>query len=198
MKNLEEIRMEQASRLHREIWRGHPKQKPAFAEYVKTIPRLLPATGGSRLFTIPVLVDGRVSLPRCYIQFRVDRKSPHPIFVDYQGILVPKVYWIWCNDGKHLYDTSPREYRKSFGENVIGLSEREGLAFHAQYPSVARNRFIDLPGSVLVEDDTSVACIGPWTGYKGGKVWLHYINEEERHPRCRSASRILARIQTEG
>lgn len=140
--------------------------------------------GDPEFFDKPVLVDKCVSIPRFCDRLRVGRISPHVKFINRYNPERPMVYWIWCHDGSRRLNVTPEDSVKMFGPDEIGLGDLEGLAFHTQYPSVARQRFIDLPGSLFVEDTYKVACLGPWNGYHRGKVWLHYIDEKEHHPRC--------------
>jgi len=191
MRTFEEIRVRQARRLFRAI---DPRRKPwpNFSEFLSEVPPLRPGVGDPTFFDRPVLVDRCVSIPRFCNGLKVGRISPHVQFNNRYHPTRPMVYWIWCHDGSRRLGMTPENCFDAFGPDEFGLGDLEGLAFHTQYPTVARNRFIDLPGSFFAEDTSQVACLGPWNGYRGRKVWLHHINEKVCHPRCGSGSYCLS------
>jgi len=189
MKNLASVRIRHAQRLYRLI---DPRltQKPVFEEYLSQIPDLLPGIENPTFFNRPVLMDQRLTISIGCRRMRVRCVSPHVKFAGRAFPDRPPLHWIWCHDGSRRLDISPIDSARGFGPNEFGGGAEEGLAFHAMYPSIAYTRFLDLPESRLQEDPSCVACLGPWNDFD--RVWLHYIDENERHPRCGCLTYCLA------
>lgn len=188
MRGLDEIRYHQAERLyHLTRERTHN-----FDKYLLGIPPLLPGTGDPSVFSKPVLIDRRVSAALLCERTGLRRNSTWARFVSPRPrVIFPKVFWIWCQDGRHRANLSPNTCLRILGPDEFPLCETDGIFLHAQYPAIAEKRFIDLPASRMIADASYVACIGPWTD--GQSAWIHFVNEEERHERCGSGSYCLAR-----
>lgn len=192
MSSLENIRLRQAKRLHRLLWILRFGSSFPLEQYLLTVPPLLPATDDPEFFNLPVLVDTGPCLERACIQYGIRVKSKNLAYVDRKESTGLSSYWIWCHNGTRYTNVSPRECVSMFRPGECGMTAKEGVAFHAQYPAITRSGFIDLPGSVLERDPSRVACIGPWHGNRHGRVWLHHVHEDQRHRKCATRSHIIS------
>lgn len=177
-----------------------------FDDWLDQIPELPPPPALNQHVAVyrPVLVDPSLqpaTLCRT-LGIGIDR-----LFIDRQAIFGQPLrepehpHWIWCHDGTLNRGQEPIVCRLRRCRNQdLGLTLLQGLAFHVQYPEVAEKRFIDLTETVLRNDPSQVACLGPWgkdeekrsdTLDTAPLIWVRPVSESTSHRKCGSGYRYV-------